>query len=412
MTELAISKMRFSCSRIACSLALLLCGSLSFCSEQEAAAKTGDVSPAPHASRPVNAEGFQKAAAAAQAASADNRFPEAIRLYARATELNPSWSEGWWRLGTLLFDAGRYRESRDAFTHFLSVERREPGPALAMVGLSDFHLKRYPEALSATERGMKLGLGDNPDFGQVVLYHDGVLQTKLGRPEVALQRLTLAANRLAAAHPDSSAPAVLGNEDLVDALGLAALRMPMLPSEVPDSEKPVVRLAGQAQAQIALSDRPAAEVQLKQLVALYPSHPGVHSMYGVFLTKEHPPLALEEFRREIEVSPHDAVARIQIAFALLNVGDYEQGERYASQAVALAPNDFIAHVVCGRLLLELGKTDQALQQLRTAVKLAPSSADAHFALSRALSQSGQATEAAREREAFEHLKALAEAHNP
>jgi tetratricopeptide (TPR) repeat protein len=404
--------MKFSYSRNLCSLILVLCGGLSFCSECGAATKVDFLSRIEQASRPANPESFEKVADDAQAAMAANRIPEAIRLYGRATELKPAWSQGWWHLGTLLFDSGRYREARDAFAHFVSVERREPGPGLAMLGLSDFQLKRYSEALSAMERGIKLGLGDNPEFSETVLYRDGILQTKMGQPEIALQRLTLDANRLAAAHPDSSSQAVLGNDELVNAFGLAALRIPKLPSEIQDSEKLVVRLAGRAQTLVALSDRTAAEAQLKELLALYPSHAGVHSLYGVFLTKEHPPLALDEFRREIEVNPLDAVARIQLAFGLLNVGDYEQGLRFARQAVALAPDNFIAHVVCGRLWLELGKTEEAVQQLRTAGKQAPNSPDAHFALSRALSQAGRKSEAAHERQEFEHMKALAEAHNP
>lgn len=341
-----------------------------------------------------------------------NRVAEAIRLYGRATELKPSWSEGWWHLGTLLFDSARFGEARDAFVHFISVERQQPGPGFAMVGLSDFELKRYTEALTALEHGMTLGLGENSDFSQTVLYRDGILNTKLGRPEIALQRLTLAANRMAAAHPDSSSQAVLGNQDLLTAFGLAALRIPRLPSEISDAEMPVVRLAGRAQALIALKDGVSAEQQLKELLAAYPSHPGVHYMYGVFLAKEHPPLANEEFRREIEVNSEDAVAHVQLAFGLLNTGDYDAGLRYAEEGVELAPKDFIAHVVCGRLLLELGRTDSAVRELRTAVRLAPDSPDAHFALSRALSQQGRTTEAARQRAEFEHLKAQADAHNP
>ncbi len=132
-------------------------------------------------------------------------------------------------------------------------------------------------------------------------------------------------------------------------------------------------------------------------------------MYGVYLLKEHPPLAINEFRREIEVSPSHDAARIQLALEFLRTGEYEQGLKYAREAVGLAPGNFVAHVACGRLWLELGKTDRALEELRTAVKLAPGSPDAHFALSQALSASGRNREARHERAEFERLKALAEA---
>ena len=351
-------------------------------------------------------ESFEKLAERAQAAMDSERVPEAIRLYGRATKLRPDWSEGWWHLGTLLFDAGRFREARDAFVHFASIERNQPGPGFAMLGLSEFQLKHYTRALPMLERGRKLGLGTNPDFIRSVLFHDGILNALLGKPEIALQRLTLAANQIAAAHPEAPEDAVLADLKLLDAFGIAALRIPKLPSDLPALQIPVVRLAGRAQALTALQDRVAAETEFKQLLALYHSEPGVHYSYGVFLLKEHPSLAIDEFCREIEVSPSHQAARIQLALELLRTAEYEQGLKYAREAVALAPENFVAHVACGRIWLAFGKTDRALQELRTAVKLAPGSPDAHFALSQALSEAGRNSEAARERAEFERLKAL------
>ena len=357
----------------------------------------------------ANPESFEKLAERAQAAMDSDRVPEAIRLYDHATRLRPDWSEGWWHLGTLLFDAGRFREARDAFAHFASIEQKQPGLGFAMLGLSEFQLKHYTRALPALERGRKLGLGTNPDFIRSVLFHDGILNALLGKPEIALQRLTLAANQIAAAHLEAPKDAVLADLKLLDAFGIAALRIPKLPSDLAALQIPVVRLAGRAQALIALQDRVSAETEFKQLLALYPSEPGVHYMYGVFLLKGHPPLAIDEFRREIEVSPSHQAARTQLALEFLRTAEYEQGLKYAREAVALAPENFVAHVACGRLWLALGKTDRALQELRTAVKLAPGSPDAHFALSQALSEAGRNGEAARERAEFDRLKALTDA---
>jgi tetratricopeptide (TPR) repeat protein len=356
-----------------------------------------------------NRDSFEKLVGRAQAAMDADRVPEAIRLYNRATNLRPNWSEGWWHLGTLLFDTGRFSEARDAFANFVSIERKQPGPGFAMLGLSEFQLKNYSKALAALDGGIKLGLGIDPDFIRSVLVHDGILNAFLGKPEIALQRLTLAANQIAAAHPDAPKDAVFADLKLLDAFGIAALRIPRLPSDITATQIPVIRQAGRAQALIALQDRVEAASEFKQLIALYASEPGVHYMYGVFLLKEHPPLAIDEFRSEIEVSPSNDAARIQLALEFLRTADYDQGLKYAREAVALAPENFVAHIACGRLWLALGKTERALQELRTAVKLAPGSPDAHFALSRALSEAGQESEAARERATFERLKVLTDA---
>ena len=354
-------------------------------------------------------ESFDALAARAQAAMESDRVPEAISLFQRATKLRPDWTEGWWHLGTLLFDSGRFLDARAAFVHFVMQEHQQPGPGFGMLGLSEFHLKHYPAALAALERCIRLGLGNNADFARAVLYHDGILNTLLGNPDIALVRLTLAVNRIAAAHPEGPKDAVLADTELLDALGRAALRMAKLPSNVPTEQVPLVRQAGRAQALIALQDRVAADEELKQLLSLYPSDPGVHYFYGVFLLKEHPPLAMDEFRREIQITPSHAPARIQLALEYLRTGDYQQGLKYAKEAVAIAPGDFVAHVAYGRLLIELEKAPAAIEQLRIAIKLAPGSPDAHFALSRAFSEAGRNGDASRERAEFERLKANAEA---
>jgi tetratricopeptide (TPR) repeat protein len=356
-----------------------------------------------------NSESFEKLAERARTAADADRSAEAIELYDRATKLQPGWSEGWWHLGTLLFDAQRFAEARDAFARFVSTEKKQQGPGFAMLGLSEFQLADYAKALVAFETSLKLGIGTDPAFVREVLFHDGILNTRMGNPELALKRLTLAANQIAAAHREAPKDAVFADVKLLDAFGIAALRMPDLPSDLTPEQIPLVRAAGRAQALIALQDRVVAETELKQLVSLYSSQPGVNYMYGVFLLKEHPSLSLDAFRREIEVSPSDAAPRIQLALEFLRTGDFEEGLNYAKEAVGLAPDNFVAHVACGRLWQETGKTDRALQELQTAIKLAPGSPDAHFALSRALWKAGRKSEAEHERAEFERLKALVDA---
>jgi tetratricopeptide (TPR) repeat protein len=347
----------------------------------------------------------------AQAAMDANRIPEAIRLYQRATTIRPSLSEGWWYLGTMLFDSGEFRQARDAFLHFVSVEHQQPGPGFGMLGLSEFELKDYAEALKALERGRALGLGDNAAFVHKVLYENGILNNLAGQPEIALVRLTLVADQLAQENPASPKDAVLANSELLDAFGLAALRIEKLPADIAPDRAALIRQAGHAQALIALQDRVAAGAELKEMVAQHPSEPGVHYMYGVYLLKEAPAAAQDEFRREIEVSPQSAAAYTQLALGTLATADYEQGLKYAQKAVALAPGNFVGHVACGRLWLELGDSAHALKELRTAVKLSPGSPDAHFALSRALADAGMGREAAQERSEFERLKALSNARD-
>lgn len=354
----------------------------------------------------LNAQSFDQLAARAQAAMDANQTQTAILLYQRAIALRPSWSEGWWELGTMFFDAGQLTQARDAFLHFVSVEQEQPGPGFGMLGLTEFRLGEYQDALTALERGRTLGLGTNPAFVRAVLEHDGILYNLFGQPEIALVRLTLVANQIAAANPNMPEDAVLNNNELLDAFGLAALRIPELPANLAPHRVSLVQQAGHAQALVALQDRVAAGAEMKQLVARYPSVPNVHYMYGVYLLKEDPPAAVNEFRQELVVSPKNPAAHIQLALEYLRVSDYKQGLKFAQQAIVLAPDNFVAHVACGELWMGLGNTDHALRELRTAVKLSPGSPDAHFQLSRALAAAGQNRKAARQRAEFERLKSL------
>lgn len=375
---------------------LALCGSSAVCAQNRGFASE---------SGRADTQSFDQLAARALAAMDANHIPQAMRFFERATALRPSWSEGWWYLGTMSFDAGHLNKARNAFLHFVSVEHREPGPGFGMLGLTEFQLRDYHNSLAALERGRQLGLGSNSAFVQMVLYDDGILFNLFGQPEIALVRLTLIANRIAAAHPKTPEDAVLAHTELLDAFGLAALRIQQLPTQIPRDRASLIRRAGHAQALIAMQDRVAAGEELKQLVAQYPSEPNMHYMYGVYLLKEDPPSAMKQFRQELEVSPKSAVARIQLAFEFLQVGDFKQGIKYAQEAVVLVPNNFAAHVACGELWLGLGNTDRAIHQLQTAVRLSPGSPDAHFALSRALSAAGRSREAAKQRTEFERLRA-------
>jgi tetratricopeptide (TPR) repeat protein len=354
---------------------------------------------------------FEQLTERAQAAQDADRIPEAIRLYEEATALRPSWSEGWWYLGTMLYDSNQIAKAHDAFLHFVSVEHKQPGPGFGMLGLTEFELKNYRKALEAVERGQALGLGDNPAFVHRVLYVDGILNNNFGQPEIALVRLTRVANQIAAEHPEAPKDAVLENAELLDAFGLAALRIRELPAQISASQAALVREAGHAQARIALQDLVAAGEEIKHLVEQNPSQPGVHYMYGVYLLAQDPLSAIAEFRREIAISPRDPTSRIQLALEFLQTSDYKEGLPYARRAVALAPDNFVAHVACGKLWLGLGNTDRALEELRIAVRLSPGSPDAHFALSRALAGAGQLAAAAQERAEFERLKAIVDARN-
>jgi len=89
---------------------------------------------------------FETIAKQADDARSRDRVPEAIRLYREGTKLRPSWYEGWWSLGTLLYDQDRFSEAGAAFEHLLANPRHR-GPAFAFVGLCEYETGNYDSAL-------------------------------------------------------------------------------------------------------------------------------------------------------------------------------------------------------------------------------------------------------------------------
>ena len=60
---------------------------------------------------------------------------ESLKLYQRALAGDPSWQEGWWYCGSLLYDANQYGAASSAF-HKLVALNKELGNGWAMQGLS------------------------------------------------------------------------------------------------------------------------------------------------------------------------------------------------------------------------------------------------------------------------------------
>src|SRR5579883_929590 len=91
-------------------------------------------------------ENFGDLSAAAASAREQGDIPQAVELYRRAVQVNPSWPDGWWYLGTLEYGAGDYAPATEALSRYIELTPKA-GPALALRGLCEFELGQYPHAL-------------------------------------------------------------------------------------------------------------------------------------------------------------------------------------------------------------------------------------------------------------------------
>lgn len=333
---------------------------------------------------------FDQVSKRAAAAREADRVDEAIELYRQGLRLRPSWGEGWWYVGTLLYDGDRYGEGRDAFRRLVSIEPKR-GPSWALLGLCEFRLRDYELALDHLQRGRALGLGDNKDLRRVTRYHVALLLTRSGQFEAAQQVL------LALAREEEESPA------LIEAMGLSSLALPYLPSEIPAEKREAVYKAGRAYYYLGSRLMDQANREYEELVAQFPNVPNVHYSYGVFLMLRDTDAALEEFRKELQVSPFHVPARLQLAFEYLKRSDYAAGLPHAEEAVKLAPRSFAARNALGRILLEMGQIERAITELEEGVRLAPDSPETRYALARAYARAQRKEDASRERAEFVRL---------
>jgi tetratricopeptide (TPR) repeat protein len=337
---------------------------------------------------------FEKLIAAATTARQEERWQDAIGLYAKAVKMKPSYVEGFWYQGTAYYSLDDYPHCRDAFADVIRLAPKN-GAAYAFLGLCEFGLKEYDRSLQFLLMSRQLGVGDTQDLGNIARYHAAILMTRMEQYEQALETL----GEFAALGDD--------NPRVIEAMGAATLRMPMLPPEIPPDRREMVLMAGRASYMMATRNTASAGQAFEAVAARYPETPNVHYAYGVYLLQEQPDKALEEFKRELELQPGHAYSLMQIAYEYLKRGDAAAALPWAQQAVAAAPKVFTSHKALGQALLETGDVDGSIKELETGVTLAPQSPGLHFTLARAYQRAGRMDDAARERAEFTRLDRLA-----
>jgi tetratricopeptide (TPR) repeat protein len=333
---------------------------------------------------------FPDIAKQATAAREANRVDDAIRLYREGVRTNPSWAEGWWYLGTLYYDANKFPAAKEALRRFVKLQP-DAAPGWAMLGLSEFETKDYKGSLAHLERGLNHGLNEG-DVANVARYHAALLLTHSGQFEMALKTL----NDLAARGVD--------NADTILAFGLASLRVPALPTDLATAKRPMVEEVGRVMFDAGARRGEAAQAGFKRLAAEYPDEPEIHYLYGTFLANNDPDQAIDEWKRELQISPNHVPARVQLALEYLKRGDAETALPYAREAIKLEPGAFATHYALGRVLVGSGNVPEGIHELEKARELAPDSPETRVALASAYAKAGRSQDAARERGQFQKLQ--------
>lgn len=336
---------------------------------------------------------FEIVAKEAEAARTQDRIAEAIRLYREGTRLRPAWEDGWWYLGSLLYDEDRFSEASSAFHHLTGTSHH--GPAFAFLGLCDYEDQNYEAALKQFRAWAVAGWAGSPELVDVALFHFALLLTRDGRFVESLYLLA------------SVTPRLGDIPELSEAMGLASLRLRYLPENYPPELRERIWLAGKAALYAAQSPRDfgRADEFASRLEKRYSRQPDVHYFRGTIFTFEGKiPEAEREYREELTISPRHAPAMIALAAIDLDKANCAEAGKLARNAIEADPQNAEAHHLLGRVLLEDGNFHASLNELEIARRLAPDSPGVRAHLAMVYSKLGRTEEAKAESAALLTLK--------
>ncbi len=337
---------------------------------------------------------FETIARQADAARVQEHIPEAIRLYRQGTHLRPSWSEGWWYLGTLLYDQDRFSEAAIAFQHLTSSPSHR-GPALAFHALCKYEEGEYDDALAQFRAWATAGWAGTPELRDVAEFHFALLLTREGRFVDSLYLLA------------SIAPRIGDSPEMAEAMGLASLRLRYIPENYPAALRECIWLAGKAALYAAQlpNDFERADEFAARLEALYSAKPDVHYFRGTLYGFEDKKADAErEYREELTISPNHAPSLVALATLDLEKGEVDEASVFSQRAVESDPGDAEAHHLLGRVYLSKGDLRSSLTELEAAKRLAPGSPGVRSHLAMVYSKLGRTQEAKAESDAFLALK--------
>lgn len=331
-----------------------------------------------------SASSFDDLVQQAAAARQEHDFSRALALYSRAVEVNPKWAEGWWDLGSLQYEAKQFSSARDSLSHYIALADK-PAAAFGLRGQSEFELGEYAKALSDIRKSLVLADAAQ-EFNQGRLHiYECVLLTRLGEFDEALQ------------HYGYFVRKGISTPELAVAMGLAGLRIPMLPKDVSENQREVLGGSGLAAYQFLAGNVDGAAESFRTLFQRFPSQPNLHLLYGTLLFASDHEAALAEFKRELDMSSSNARAQVLTAWALLMQNKAAEALPYANKAVELSPETAAVQLALGRSLVDLDRSEEGIEHLEHALRLALENLEVHIALAGAYSTAGRKQDAQRER---------------
>lgn len=323
------------------------------------------------------------------------RDPHMIALYAARSSAAAPEDEATWSAAMQAYSEGHYPETIAALKNWVEQNPAD-GTAWAVIGLSEFALKDYDNARIHLQRGIGLGLKGNAESVQLANARLAQLMIRNGQFDAATSLLTPLAD-----HPPIA-------EQIQLALGLALLRIPVLPENLDAPQRELAQSAGAIVEMLLASRYADAFPAFRKLIAEHPSTPWLHYGYGDALDSlSQYDDSKAQMKAEIRISPHSPLPWIRLASISVRQHLPADALKAAQTAVEIAPGSAEAHYELGRTWLESADPLRAISELQKANSIKSDNPEIHFALARAYAKANLPEKAAAERAVFMQLEALA-----
>lgn len=272
------------------------------------------------------------------------RLDEAGDGFAAVTKKIPTFAEGFFNLGLVREEQGRFEEAITALQKALTLKPRLRGANL-FCGIAEFRLNHLDQAVLSLKKETKI----SPDDANAWMWL-GVAQLAQDKPEQAAQTL------------DEAAKLAPDNTDVLYHRGRAHLLVSKnsyakMFKDDPGSWR-VHQVIAQANSE---ADRHVDAVnEFEAAIKLAPNQPGLHEELG----SEYRSLgkiqeAEEAFRRELELDPYNVLAQYKLGVLLVEKNEAAKGKELIEAALRQKPGLLHSDYNLGRAEMQLGNDASA-----------------------------------------------------
>jgi len=276
-------------------------------------------------------------------------YKEAIPLYRKALELDPSMPGLQLNLGLALFKGGELKPAIQTFSPLLKAQPASSAEAqrlTTLIGIAHYGLGEYAEAIPYLRNATAADPQNSPF------------------------RLLLAQSCL----NSEQFQCVLDVYHEILTLNAESAEADMLAGEAMD----------------AMKDHDGAIEQFRAAVKADPKAPNVHFGLGYLLwTQMQYESAAESFQAELANDPDHAQSLAYLGDANVRMNHPDVARPLLEKAIRIDPKNELAHLDLGILDSDAGRKEDALLELKEAVRLSPDDVNAHFRLARLYKSMGE-----------------------